>query len=35
MLQRDYDEDSGALPGLKAVGRRAYGRNVFIFYELL
>jgi len=35
VLQRDYDEDSGALPGLKAVGRRAYGRNVFIFYELL
>lgn len=35
ILQRDHGDGSGELPGLKAVGRRSYGRNVFVFYELL
>jgi 16S rRNA (guanine966-N2)-methyltransferase len=35
VLQRDHGDGPGELPGLKAVGRRAYGRNVFVFYELL
>ena len=35
VLQRDHGDGSGELPGLRAVSRRAYGRNVFVFYELL
>jgi 16S rRNA (guanine(966)-N(2))-methyltransferase RsmD len=35
ILQRDHGDGPGELPGLKAVTRRAYGRNVFVFYELL
>jgi 16S rRNA (guanine966-N2)-methyltransferase len=35
VLQRDHGDGSRELPGLRAVSRRAYGRNVFVFYELL
>jgi 16S rRNA (guanine(966)-N(2))-methyltransferase RsmD len=35
VLQRDHNDGSGELPGLRAVSRRSYGRNVFVFYELL
>ncbi|HEX4439186.1 MAG TPA: RsmD family RNA methyltransferase [Thermoanaerobaculia bacterium] len=35
VLQRDHGDGTGALPGLQPVVRRAYGRNVFVFYELL
>jgi 16S rRNA (guanine966-N2)-methyltransferase len=35
VLQRDLGDGSGELPGLRAVARRSYGRNVFLFYELL
>jgi 16S rRNA (guanine966-N2)-methyltransferase len=35
VLQRDHGDGSGELPGLRAVDRRSYGRNVFVFYELL
>ena len=35
VLQRDHGDEPGGLPGMKLVGRRAYGRNVFVFYELL
>ena len=35
VLQRDHGGGSGELPGLRAVSRRSYGRNVFVFYELL
>jgi 16S rRNA (guanine966-N2)-methyltransferase len=35
VLQRDQGDGTGELPGLKAVARRSYGRNVFVFYELL
>lgn len=35
VLQRDHGDGTGELPGLRPVARRSYGRNVFVFYELL
>jgi 16S rRNA (guanine(966)-N(2))-methyltransferase RsmD len=35
VLQRDHGDGPGELPGLRVLERRSYGRNVFVFYELL
>lgn len=35
VLQRDADGPATAFPGLRLLDRRAYGRNVFLFFGML